>query len=319
MTEKFFFRMNHFPINSCHFQHYPKFMSSNFGQIPLNHHHRYDISKENYQKKIDLDTSNSSNDFEFDEMLTTTSEEMKSDYFLMDKKKIKRRKSSFENQFKSRIGPLTKFHSFSTIYTPNDSSEDDYMYEKRRKPPRKLEMIQEISPIQHVSSDQELPPPMPLKMTREFQPLQTSTTTSFYPPMMPKTNPRTMPNTPRNQKINLDEIRTGFFEKQRNRGIVKPEHFGLPSQLAKQHGSKGILYLSIAVNRRMGLRVMIRNAIFFLDPCQPINSYVVVEIKRKPTSSRKRLKPARQRLFDEVRTSIVFNNNSPKYSEDFRL
>uniref|UniRef100_A0AC34QZK9 C2 domain-containing protein n=1 Tax=Panagrolaimus sp. JU765 TaxID=591449 RepID=A0AC34QZK9_9BILA len=314
--------MNHYPPR--HFGHYPQFMpSSNPGRISLDLH-RYNFEKENHhphQKRSNYcdSISNSSDDFDFDEMLTTTSEEMKSDYFLMDKKrKINYRQPSPENIFKSRIGPLTKFHSLSTIHTPNDSSDDELAFRKR-KPPRALEMIKEISPILPVSSDREteLPPMMPLKMTKEFQPLQTSTTTSFYPHMMPKTNPRlTAPSTPRNLKFNLDDFRPGFVEKRR---MAKPEHFGLPSQVARRYGSNGILYLKIAVSRRLTLRVQVRNAIFFLDPSQPINSFVAVEIKRKPTSSRKRLKPSRQRVYHEVSTRTVLNDNSPKYSEDLRL
>lgn len=287
--------------------------------------HRYNLDKENLNnycnipKEINLDEIVSNSSDEFDDL--TTSGEFSKENFFKKKRKFSKKEIQLD-QYKSRIGPLTRFHSLSTIYPPNDSSEDEpYLFEVKKQP-RALEMIKEISPIPHINSDvdEDLPPMMPLKMTKEFQPLQTSTTTSFYPHLLPKTNPRHngIQSTPRSQRlINLDEQRP--LDQRRSRVIPKPDHFGLPSQVARRYGSRGILYLSVGVSRQMTLTVSIRNAIFFLDPGHPVSSFIRLEIKRKPSNSRKRSKSSRQRLFEVVKTSTVARNNSPDFFEVFKL
>ncbi|KAE9547676.1 hypothetical protein FO519_009112, partial [Halicephalobus sp. NKZ332] len=291
--------------------HFPP--QSESGRISLDLH-RYNLEKENnlrrnyckIPKEINLDelVSNSSDDdFEFDE-LTTTSGEFPGENYFKKKRKFSKKDVPLD-QFKSRIAPLTRFHSLSTIYRNDSSEEEPYLFEVKKQP-RALEMIQEISPIPHVNSDVEddLPPMMPLKMNKEFQPLQTSTTTSFYPHLLPKTNPRHngVPSTPRSQRmVNLDEQRPVLLDQRRPRVIPKPDHFGLPSQVARRYGSRGILYLSVGVSRQMTLTVSVRNAIFFLDPGHPVSSFV------------------RQRLFEVVKTSTVPKNNSPDFFEVFKF
>uniref|UniRef100_A0A914ENQ9 C2 domain-containing protein n=1 Tax=Acrobeloides nanus TaxID=290746 RepID=A0A914ENQ9_9BILA len=245
---------------------------------------------------------------------------------------------SLESKF-PHLSPIYPEDSISSENEENCDYEDEFLSRQhitRSRMPKSLEMIQEISPVMpesDVPTEEELPPVIkPLKFSKEWRPIQTSTMTSFHPLRLPKTNPRlnSASSTPRHNVArrrllhpaeNYEEPRSLFDPYyvdmgSTKKGSLKPKHFGLPSQMAKMLGVKGILYLEIYITGRY-VEVKIKNAAYFLD--HRISSFVKLELKRNMKRNRKRSKNATNRRFPDHRTITIPQNNEPIFDETFKF
>uniref|UniRef100_A0A7E4USM7 C2 domain-containing protein n=1 Tax=Panagrellus redivivus TaxID=6233 RepID=A0A7E4USM7_PANRE len=267
-----------------------------------------------------------------------------------------------ERNLGSSFPSMSTIHNFDNKYIDSSDDEDDSLTQDApqrlnnlnlvspltpftqsyRRRPRNLEMIEEISPVLPTdkrNESDEMPPQLkPLHLSKTWNPIQTSTTTSMMPPPppIPKTNPRHVgvTSTPRssaqsnfnNRHYGFDDIDgpNAYMQQQRPAKVfAKPDHFGLPSQVAEKHESRGIMDLSIKI-RRLTVVVHIHKATYFLDPSRPITSFVKVELKphpKKHNDPKKRKRSAREahRYFDSFKTDSVPRTNCPLFSETFKF
>ncbi|CAB3400129.1 unnamed protein product [Caenorhabditis bovis] len=230
---------------------------------------------------------------------------------------------------------------------------------------RGLDMIEELSPIRSdsLSTVSNEVPPMPpsLRSNSEWNPQLTSTTTSFQPlmPLLPKTNPHIGPklmcSTPRDSGKENNYNRRCLRNKQMEKygkpesfsvdsdgspipwnepnfqniptanTISRPEHYGLPSALAKNLSINGILFLSMSLCSRR-LTINIQKGVYFRDMSQSqVCSYVRAELRHRSKSHSHPKRHcasslARQTRYEETyRTRLVTTTNRPNFQETFKF
>ncbi|KJH43166.1 regulator of G protein signaling domain protein [Dictyocaulus viviparus] len=245
--------------------------------------------------------------------------------------------STIPSNLSSLLESTNEDEYLSDLYTPVQKS--------RHCVPPVFPMPQELSPVVGDSIDE--PPCVPsLRLQRDWRPQQTSTTTSFQPfvSSLPKTNPHHGPkfvsSTPRtsaagripmysyNQIIESVSRPSSCYGEEsceypavvrsQNENVkptfYRPENFGLPTGVAKNVGSEGILFLSMTLYGNE-LNVTINEGVYFQDPYQPqISSYVRVEMKRRCGNSRKRY--YREKI-QSYRTRKWMATNRPIFNEKF--
>ncbi|WKY14174.1 hypothetical protein Q1695_000042 [Nippostrongylus brasiliensis] len=246
--------------------------------------------------------------------------------------------STIPSNFSSLLESTTEEVDLSDLYTPVQKS-------TRHRVSPVFALPQELSPVMGNSIDE--PPSVPsLRLQRDWRPQQTSTTTSFQPfvSSLPKTNPHHGPkfvsSTPRtstagripmysyNQIIEgvsgpssyCGEDSCEFQSSSRAQTenvkptFYRPENFGLPTGVAKNVGSEGILFLSMTMCGNH-LNVTINEGVYFQDPYQPqISSYVRVEMRRRCGNSRKR--HYREKI-QSYKTRNWIATNRPVFNEKF--
>ncbi|ETN68297.1 C2 domain protein [Necator americanus] len=245
--------------------------------------------------------------------------------------------STIQSNISSLLESTNEEDDLSDLYTPVQKGE------RHRLPPT-FAVPHELSPVMSSSIDE--PPSVPsLRLQRDWRPQQTSTTTSFQPfvSTLPKTNPHHGPkfvsSTPRtattsripmysyNQIIEGVSRPSSYYgedscEFPSSRSHVenvkptfyRPENFGLPTGVAKNVGSEGIIFLSMTLCGNQ-LNVTINEAVYFQDPYQPqISSYVRVEMRRRCGNSRKRY--YREKI-QSYKTRNWVATNRPAFNEKF--
>ncbi|XGW35485.1 hypothetical protein V3C99_019035 [Haemonchus contortus] len=246
--------------------------------------------------------------------------------------------STIPSNFSSLLESTNEEDDLSDLYTPVQKS-------TRHRVPPVFTIPQELSPVIGDSIDE--PPTVPsLRLQRDWRPQQTSTTTSFQPfvSSLPKTNPHHVPkfvsSTPRtsvagripmysyNQIIEGTSRPSSYYGEDScefpisSRSQVenvkpmfyRPENFGLPTGVAKNVGSEGILFLSMTLCGNQ-LNVTINEGVYFQDPYQPqISSYVRVEMRRRCGNSRKR--HYREKI-QSYKTRNWMATNRPAFNEKF--
>ncbi|VDO97206.1 unnamed protein product [Heligmosomoides polygyrus] len=206
--------------------------------------------------------------------------------------------STIPSNFSSLLESTNEEDDLSDLYTPVQKT-------TRHRVPPVFTVPQELSPVTGDSLDG--PPNVPsLRLQRDWRPQQTSTTTSFQPfvSSLPKTNPHHGPkfvsSTPRTSATgripmySYNQIIEGVSRPSSYCGedscefptssrsqvenvkptFYRPENFGLPTGVAKNVGSEGIIFLSMTMCGNQ-LNVTINEGVYFQDPYQPqISSYV---------------------------------------------
>ncbi|VDM52007.1 unnamed protein product [Angiostrongylus costaricensis] len=248
--------------------------------------------------------------------------------------------STIPSNLSSLLESTNEEDYLSDLYTTVQKSE-------RHCVPPVFSVPQELSPV--IGDPIEEPPSVPsLRLQRDWRPQQTSTTTSFQPFVysLPKTNPHHGPkfvsSTPRssaagripmysyNQIIESvsrpssycgeDSCEYPTTTRSHNENVkptfYRPENFGLPTGVAKNVGSEGILFLSMTLCGNE-LNITINEGVYFQDPYQPqISSYVRLEMKRRCGNSRKRYYREKIQSF---RTRKWMATNRPAFNEKFTL
>ncbi|KAK5977849.1 Regulator of G protein signaling domain protein [Trichostrongylus colubriformis] len=246
--------------------------------------------------------------------------------------------STIPSNFSSLLESTNDDDDLSDLYTPVQKS-------SRHRVPPVFAIPQELSPVVGDSIDE--PPNVPsLRLQRDWRPQQTSTTTSFQPfvSSLPKTNPHHVPkfvsSTPRasvagripmysyNQIIEGTSRPSSYYGEETcefptssrpqvenvKPTFYRPENFGLPTGVAKNVGSEGILFLSMTLCGNQ-LNVTINEGVYFQDPYQPqISSYVRVEMRRRCGNTRKR--HYREKI-QSYKTRNWMATNRPAFNEKF--
>jgi len=114
---------------------------------------------------------------------------------------------------------------------------------------------------------------------------------------------------------------------------IRPEHFNLPSQLAKHCNIKGILFLSVQL---IGwtMVVSVKNAAYFnLQPSGTLGrrgiaqinrrssvcSWATVEIRRSKSKSSRKRGAKHESRFKSARTCLAPNTSRPDFYEEFKF
>ncbi|EYB87083.1 hypothetical protein Y032_0268g776 [Ancylostoma ceylanicum] len=246
--------------------------------------------------------------------------------------------STIQSNISSLLESTNEEDDLSDLYTPVQKGE-------RHRVPPVFAVPQDLSPVMGSSIDE--PPSVPsLRLQRDWRPQQTSTSTSFQPfvSTLPKTNPHHGPkfvsSTPRASTASripmysYNQIIEGVSRPSSYYGedscefpssarshvenvkptFYRPENFGLPTGVAKNVGSEGIIFLSMTLCGNQ-LNVTINEAVYFQDPYQPqISSYVRVEMRRRCGNSRKRY--YREKI-QSYKTRNWPATNRPAFNEKF--
>ncbi|RCN30395.1 hypothetical protein ANCCAN_23835 [Ancylostoma caninum] len=248
--------------------------------------------------------------------------------------------STIQSNISSLLESTNEEDDLSDLYTPVQKGE-------RHRVSPVFAVPHDLSPVMGSSIDE--PPSVPsLRLQRDWRPQQTSTSTSFQPfvSTLPKTNPHHGPkfvsSTPRASTASripmysYNQIIEGVSRPSSYYGedscefpssarshvenvkptFYRPENFGLPTGVAKNVGSEGIIFLSMTLCGNQ-LNVTINEAVYFQDPYQPqISSYVRVEMRRRCGNSRKRY--YREKI-QSYKTRNWPATNRPAFNEKFTL
>ncbi|RCN31938.1 C2 domain protein [Ancylostoma caninum] len=246
--------------------------------------------------------------------------------------------STIQSNISSLLESTNEEDDLSDLYTPVQKGE-------RHRVSPVFAVPHDLSPVMGSSIDE--PPSVPsLRLQRDWRPQQTSTSTSFQPfvSTLPKTNPHHGPkfvsSTPRASTASripmysYNQIIEGVSRPSSYYGedscefpssarshvenvkptFYRPENFGLPTGVAKNVGSEGIIFLSMTLCGNQ-LNVTINEAVYFQDPYQPqISSYVRVEMRRRCGNSRKRY--YREKI-QSYKTRNWPATNRPAFNEKF--
>ncbi|KAI6191536.1 Regulator of G-protein signaling 3 [Aphelenchoides bicaudatus] len=171
---------------------------------------------------------------------------------------------------------------------------------------RRLDSIEESPPVlpspSNIHDDQDLPP--------KITPVRFSSSARF-----PYTNPYQQPATPQllsnsNRRMAFEQPRSLFELK-----ATRSEEFGLPSQMAKHYGIKGILFMTISMSgfrSKTQLSVFVQHGTYFLQRFPELSTYLTIEIKQNKRF-KKRNKAVTSNL-QVYKSALVKRSHQPDFN-----